>query len=58
VFDVDRGGPGIISERDLLGSNGRGEDIDRERARDHLTSRLVYVLSRAEAVSACPASSS
>lgn len=42
VMDSDQPGPGIITERDLLKSNGRDEDIDRELVRDHLASQLTY----------------
>jgi CBS domain-containing protein len=42
VQDPDDSGPGIVTERDLLHSSGRGQDIDRERVRDHLAERLVY----------------
>jgi len=42
VMDNEQSGPGIITERDLLRSNGRGEDIDSERVGDHLASRLIY----------------
>jgi len=42
VMDPDRPGPCIITERDLLRSSGRGEDVDREVVRDHLTQDLVY----------------
>ena len=35
-------GPGIITERDILQSNGRGEDIDAEQVGDHLASELIY----------------
>ena len=42
VFDSEQAAPGIITERDLLASNGLGEDLDRELVRDHLTTRLVY----------------
>jgi len=41
VMDPDRPGPCIITERDLLRSSGRGEDVDREVVRDHLTQDLV-----------------
>ncbi len=44
VFDLDQAGPGIVTERDLLASNGRGEDIDQELVRDHLSVRLVYAV--------------
>jgi CBS domain-containing protein len=42
VMDTEGSGPGMITERDLLRSNGRGEDIDEERVRDHLASELIY----------------
>jgi signal-transduction protein with cAMP-binding, CBS, and nucleotidyltransferase domain len=42
VIDPDSPGPGIITERDLLDSIGRGEDPDAERVGDHLTSSIVY----------------
>jgi signal-transduction protein with cAMP-binding, CBS, and nucleotidyltransferase domain len=42
VIDPDLPGPGIITERDLLESIGRGEDPDAERVGDHLTSSIVY----------------
>jgi CBS domain-containing protein len=42
VMDSEQSGPGIVTERDLLHSNGKGENIDEERVRDHLTSRLIY----------------
>ena len=42
VMDPDAPGPGIITERDLLISLGRGEDPDSERVADHLTSELVF----------------
>jgi CBS domain-containing protein len=42
VFDSDQPGPGIITERDILHSNGVGQDIDVEVVGDHLTSQLVY----------------
>lgn len=42
VFDDDQSGAGIITERDLLHSAGRGEDIDEERVRDHLSEQLIY----------------
>ncbi len=44
VLDNDQQGPGIITERDLLASTGRGEDIDSELVGDHLSSRLVYAV--------------
>ena len=42
VIDPDQQGPGIITERDLLRSSGRGEDVDTEVVRDHLSVNLVY----------------
>lgn len=42
VMDNEQSGPGIITERDILRSNGVGEDVDRERVRDHLASQLIY----------------
>ena len=42
VNDPDAIGPGIITERDLLLSIGRGEDPDAELVADHLTADLVF----------------
>ncbi len=42
VIDADLPGPGIFTERDLLRSGGRGEDIDAEFVRDHLSAHLIY----------------
>jgi CBS domain-containing protein len=42
VIDDDAQGPGIITERDILHSNGVGQNIDEERVREHLTSKVVY----------------
>lgn len=42
VMDNEQSGPGIITERDLLRSAGRGEDVDSERVGDHLASDLLY----------------
>jgi CBS domain-containing protein len=42
VIDPDSPGPGIITERDLLESLGRGEHADEERVADHLTSDIVF----------------
>ena len=42
VNDPDAMGPGIITERDILLSLGRGEDPDSERVAEHLTSDLVF----------------
>ena len=42
VIDPDQPGPGIITERDLVRSLGRGEDPDAECVRDHLTSKATF----------------
>jgi CBS domain-containing protein len=42
VLDPDAIGPGIITERDVLVSIGRGQDPDTEKVADHLTSKLVF----------------
>jgi CBS domain-containing protein len=42
VMDSEQQGPGIITERDLLRSNGRGEDVDEERVADHLAEEIIY----------------
>jgi len=42
VLDPDAMGPGIVTERDVLISIGRGEDPDTEKVADHLTSDLVF----------------
>jgi CBS domain-containing protein len=42
VIDPDGEGPGILTERDVLNSVGRGQDPDAERVGDHLTSDVVY----------------
>ena len=42
VIDPEGMGPGILTERDLLQSNGRDEDLDSEFVRDHMTQRLTY----------------
>ena len=42
VVDPEGEGPGIITERDILISVGRGEDPDTEQVCDHLTSDLVF----------------
>jgi CBS domain-containing protein len=56
VMDPDSAGPGIITERDILGSLGEGQDPDSEVVGDHLTRDVVYaarhliVLEHGEAV--------
>jgi len=42
IMDPEQPGPGIITERDLVRSLGRGEDPDREHVKDHLTSRAAF----------------
>jgi CBS domain-containing protein len=44
VIDPDTagGGIGIITERDILNSLGRGQDPDRETADGHTTSEVVF----------------
>jgi CBS domain-containing protein len=42
VVDPDAQGPGIITERDLLLSIGRGEDPDEECVSDHLSAHLTF----------------
>ena len=42
VNDPEGMGPGIITERDILLSLGRGQNPDTELVADHLTSDLVY----------------
>ena len=42
VMDPEGEGPGILTERDVLDSVGRGQDPDTEQVCDHLTSDVVY----------------
>ncbi|MEO7197277.1 MAG: CBS domain-containing protein [Solirubrobacterales bacterium] len=42
IVDGELPGPAIITERDLLRATGRGEDIDEELVRDHLSAHLIY----------------
>ena len=42
VLDPDTAGIGILTERDILNSIGAGQDPDKERASEHLTSDLVF----------------
>ena len=41
VLDPDGEGPGILTERDVLVSLGRGEDPDAELVGNHLTGEIV-----------------
>jgi CBS domain-containing protein len=42
VIDLEQPGPGIITERDILESIGRGENPDQESVSDHLSSDLTF----------------
>jgi len=42
IIDPEQPGPGIVTERDLVRSLGRGEDPDRELIRDHLTAHATF----------------
>jgi len=42
IMDPEQPGPGIITERDLVRSLGRGENPDSEHVKDHLTSKAVF----------------
>lgn len=41
VIDEAAPGPGIISERDILNSVGRGEDPDTERVAEHMRDTVI-----------------
>ncbi len=41
VVDEEEPGPGIVSERDILNSLGRGEDPDTEKVGDHMTDSMI-----------------
>jgi CBS domain-containing protein len=42
VIDPESPGLGILTERDLMDSLGKGQDPDAERVADHLTSDIVF----------------
>ena len=42
IIDPEQPGPGIITERDLVRSLGRGEDPDGEKVSDHLTADAAF----------------
>jgi CBS domain-containing protein len=42
VIDPEGNGPGIITERDILQSLARGQDVDVEPVADHLTRDVVF----------------
>jgi signal-transduction protein with cAMP-binding, CBS, and nucleotidyltransferase domain len=41
VLDEEQPGPGLVSERDILQSLGRGEDPDVERVGAHMTDTII-----------------
>ncbi|MBK5117392.1 MAG: CBS domain-containing protein [Thermoleophilia bacterium] len=41
VLDEEAPGPGILSERDVLTSLGRGQDPDSERVVDHMSEKVI-----------------
>jgi CBS domain-containing protein len=42
VIDPEQPGPGILTERDLLQSIGRGQDPDTELVSEHLSADLTF----------------
>ena len=42
VLDPEAPGPGLITERDILGSIATGQDPDAEQVAEHLTSELTF----------------
>ena len=42
IIDPEQPGPGIITERDLVRSLGKGEDPDSEHVSEHLTSNAAF----------------
>ena len=42
VMDPEQPGPGIITERDILESVGRGQDPDSETVANHLSANLTF----------------
>ena len=42
IMDPEQPGPGIITERDLVRSLGKGEDPDSEHISEHLTSQAAF----------------
>jgi CBS domain-containing protein len=42
VIDPEQPGPGIITERDVLHSVGKGEDPNTERVSDHLSAEITF----------------
>jgi CBS domain-containing protein len=41
VIDEQAPGPGIVSERDILNSLGRGDDPDAERVGEHMSDSVI-----------------
>jgi CBS domain-containing protein len=41
VVDEEMPAPGVISERDIINSLGRGEDADKERVGDHRSESVI-----------------
>ncbi len=41
VLDEEQPGPGVVSERDILNSLGKGEDPDVERVGDHMSDTVI-----------------
>jgi CBS domain-containing protein len=42
VMDPEQPGPGIVTERDILQSVGKGQDPDTELVSDHLSADLTF----------------
>jgi CBS domain-containing protein len=42
IFDPEQPGPGIVSERDIVRSLGKGEDPDQELVGNHLTANAAF----------------
>jgi CBS domain-containing protein len=42
VIDPDQPGPGIVTERDILESIGKGQSPDTEKVGDHLSANLTF----------------
>jgi CBS domain-containing protein len=41
VIDDETPGPGVVSERDILNSLGKGQDPDSERVGDHMSGEVI-----------------
>jgi CBS domain-containing protein len=42
VIDLEQPGPGIVTERDILQSIGKGQDPDSELVSEHLSAQLTF----------------